>query len=326
MMRLRAPLVRPDRLSGFQAFEMAAIAPPSRKAGAALLLLAGILVSIAGVSPGWALDPKSADAPFALAVTVSKVNRTCFVDTLNVTGNVVPRSEVLVRSEREGLFVSEVLAEAGETVRSGQVLARLKPPDAQRNTAAIDLVAPAAGVIFTAFATIGAPASPGGEPLFRIARDGELELVADVPVASMDRIAAQQPVKVKLIGVGEVDGTVRLASTGVNPTTQLGQVYILLRTQQRIRVGVFGRGTIQFAQRCGPALPLSAVLYGPAGAIVQIVRNNQVETRSVRVGQIKGGDVEIRRGVAEGESIVVRAGSFVRDGDLVQPVAAQARR
>ena len=297
-----------------------------RASAAASLLLVAMAASALCVSPARALDQKPADAPFARAVTVAKVDRTCFVDTLNVTGNVVPRSEVLVRSEREGLFVSEVLAEPGETVRSGQVLVRLKPADAQRNAASVDLVAPAAGVIFAGFATVGAPVSPGGEPLFRIARDGELELVADVPVASMDRIAARQPVKVKIIGIGEVDGTVRLASTGVNPTTQLGQVYIGLRTSQRIRVGVFGRGAIQFAQRCGPALPLSAVLYGPAGAIVQIVRNNQVETRSVRVGQIKGGDVEIRRGITEGESIVVRAGSFVRDGDLVQPVFAQAGR
>lgn len=290
-------------------------------------LLALALGSVGAVPHGWAADPKPApDAPFARAVTVSKVSRTCFVDTLNVTGNVVPRSEILVRSDRDGLVVSEVLAEAGETVRAGQVLARLRPFDGARTGAAIDLAAPAAGVIFAAFGPIGAPASPGGEPLFRIARDGELELLADVPVASMGRIATQQPVKVAIVGVGEVDGTVRLASTGVNPITQLGQVSILLKTNQRVRVGVFGRGTIQFAQRCGPALPLTAVLYGPAGAIVQIVRNNQVETRSVRVGQIKGGDVEIRRGVSEGEVVVMRAGSFVRDGDQVVPVISQAAR
>jgi len=244
----------------------------------------------------------------------------CFADTLQLTGTVVPRNEILVRPDRDGLQLSQVLVEPGETVKSGQVLARLKQTDAQRNAATVDVQAPAAGVVYGVFGFIGAPVSPGGEPLFRIARQGELELVGDVPVASMARLAPDQPARVEVIGVGAMDGKVRLVSTAVNPTTQLGRVNILLGSDQRVRVGVFGQATIELARRCGPALPVSAVLYGPGGAIVQVVRNDRVETRTVTVGQIKGDKAEIRQGLAEGETVVVRAGAFVRDGDEVVPV------
>ena len=285
---------------------------------AAIFLGAGLGHFIPNVS---AAEPRER-AVFARAVTTIRANRTCFVDTLQVTGTIVPKNEVLVRTDREGLQVSQILVETGDTVTSGQVLARLRQPDGQRNAAEVDVQAPTSGVIYAASAVIGGVTSPGGQPLFRIARQGDMELLGETPVDSMAQIAPDRPAKVEIIGLGEMNGKVRLISTSVNPTTQLGQVSIAVGDNQGLRVGVFGRGTIELARRCGPALPLSAVLYGPGGAIVQIVRNDRVETRPVTVGQIKNGEAEIREGLSEGEVAVARAGSFVRDGDRVLPVPA----
>jgi hypothetical protein len=63
---------------------------------------------------------------------------------------------------------------------------------------------------------------------------------------------------------------------------------------------------------------MSAILYGPQGSVVQVVRNNRVETRRVRVGLLTGKDVEIREGLAVGDIVVARAGAFLREGDLVR--------
>ena len=65
-------------------------------------------------------------------VTVARTTNVCFSDTLQVTGVVVPRNEILVRPDREGLQISQVLVEPGDTVVSGQVLARLTPPEGQQ--------------------------------------------------------------------------------------------------------------------------------------------------------------------------------------------------
>ena len=39
------------------------------------------------------------------------------------------------------------------------------------------------------------------------------------------------------------------------------------------------------------------------------------------LGLVGHGRAEIASGIAEGETVVARAGTFVRDGDIVTPVA-----
>src|SRR5262245_11837383 len=248
----------------------------SASCAAAVLLAAGL-----GLPPAPAAEPSaSAD----MAVTVVPAKNMCFADTLQVTGVLAPRNEILVRPEREGLQVSQVMVEPGDTIVSGQVLARLAPPEGQEGagggtTGSTAVRAPTAGVITSAAAVAGAMASARGEPLFRIAGRGEMELLADTPVKTLASLAVDQPAKVDVVGVGELAGKVRLFSTAINPTTQLGQVRIFVGNDARLRVGAFGRATIHIGRRCGPAIPLSAVLYGPGGAVVQVGREDRKSTR-----------------------------------------------
>ena len=270
---------------------------------------------------------RDAGASSDMAVTVVPSKNMCFADTLQVSGVLVPRNEILVRPEREGLQVSQVLVEPGDTIVSGQVLARLTPPDGQEGgggggSGGVAVRAPAAGVVTSSAAVVGTTASARAEPLFRIAGRGEMELLADTPVKTLSSLAVDQPAKVEIVGIGELAGKVRLFSTTINPTTQLGQVRILLGNDSRLRVGAFGRATIHIGRRCGPSVPLSAVLYGPAGAVVQVVRDGRIETRRVVVGLLAQGQAEIREGIADGETVVTRAGAFVRDGDRVRAVTS----
>jgi multidrug efflux pump subunit AcrA (membrane-fusion protein) len=296
---------------------------PSVTAGCAAAVLVATAAACAGLSLRASAAEGDAGASADMAVTVAPAKRMCFADTVQVSGVLVPRDEILVRPEREGLQVSQVLVEPGDTIVSGQVLARLAPPDGQEGGGGgVAVRAPAAGIIVSTAAVIGTAASAQAEPLFRIAGKGEMELLADAPIKTLARLAVDQPAKVEIVGVGELVGKVRLFSTAINPTTQLGQVRIFVGNDSRLRVGTFGRATIHIGQRCGPAIPLSAVLYGPGGAVVQAVRDGRIETRRVVVGLLAQGQAEIREGLAEGEMVVTRAGAFVRDGDRVRAVTA----
>src|ERR1700692_3550291 len=75
-----------------------------------------------------ALAAEDADAPSGATVTVLKAAKACFGDIVEVSGIVIAREETAVRPERQGLKVSEILAEAGDTVTAGQNLARLTIP------------------------------------------------------------------------------------------------------------------------------------------------------------------------------------------------------
>src|ERR1700746_1866739 len=92
-----------------------------------------------------AASPALADQttePRGMAVSVLKASRTCFNNTVEVTGTVIARDETMVRPERPGLKVSDVQADAGDTVTAGQVLARLALPEG----GSINVTAPVAGV------------------------------------------------------------------------------------------------------------------------------------------------------------------------------------
>src|SRR4051812_14428598 len=239
---------------------------PRRSRGARMLSAVVIAATVACNSG--LLSPALAESGDAgdMAVTVARTTNVCFSDTLQVTGVVVPRNEVLVRPDREGLQISQVLVEPGDTVVSGQVLARLTPPEGQPGGGTtVAIQAPAAGVVTSRSAVVGTLASARAEPLFRIAAKGEMELLAETPVKTLASVASDQPAKIAILGVGDLSGKVRTFSVAINPSTRLGQFFVFIGSNQKLRVGPFGRATIAAGRRCGPSIPLSAVLYGPAG-------------------------------------------------------------
>ena len=289
-------------------------APSRHRLAPALILLS--LTSL----PSFAADEP--DAPKGAAVTVLKAAKSCFGDIVEVSGIVIAREETAVRPERPGLKVAEILAEPGDTVTSGQPLARLTPPD---GGAAQQVQSPVAGLISASSAVIGALASAKGEPLFSIIARGEFDLIGMVPVQDIAKLSANQSARIKVIGAGEVEGRVRRIAPTVEPNSQLGQVVIGITTNRRLLVNSSGRALIKTGQSCNNvSVPLTAVLYGTAGTVVQVVRRARVETRRVEVGLISGGDVEIRDGINEGDIVVARAGALLREGDPVRPVTASA--
>src|SRR3978361_1345471 len=82
--------------------------------------VAGLLLAQPYQSVG--AEKTEASAYNGAAVTVVRAKRSCFADTISVSGMLIPREEVAVRPDREGLQISQVLVDAGETVTAGQVL------------------------------------------------------------------------------------------------------------------------------------------------------------------------------------------------------------
>jgi HlyD family secretion protein len=65
-------------------------------------------------------------------------------------------------------------------------------------------------------------------------------------------------------------------------------------------------------------------MYVGSDAFLQCIEDGKVETHPVTLGVRSGDMVEIVSGVAQGEEVVSRAGTFVADGDLVTPVRVEA--
>jgi multidrug efflux pump subunit AcrA (membrane-fusion protein) len=278
--------------------------------------LVAALLAAASLQPARAADDVP---PSAAAVTVLKATKSCFSDVVDVFGILIPKEEVAVRPDRPGLKVAEVMVDAGQTVTAKQTLAKLNLPEGGSTL----VQAPVAGLVGSSTAIVGAVASGKGEALFSIITGNEFDLVAQVPTRDLSRLKVDQSATIKLVGAGDIDGKVRRVAATVEPNTQLGQVFIAVDAKKFLLVNSPGRALIKTGESCGISVPLTAILYSSAGTIIQVVRRDRIETRRVETGLMSGGNVEIRDGLAEGDTVVARAGALVREGDPVRPIPAE---
>ena len=292
------------------------ITPPRSRTLAALLTAA--VLSLTTGSAHAADEPEG--APRGPAVTVLKAAKYCFNNNVEVSGIVLAREETSVRPEKLGSKVAEIMADAGDTVTAGQVLARITPPEG----GSITVQAPVAGLISQSTAQIGGMVGAKGEALFSIVNRSEYDLVGLVPVKDIAKLQVGQAARIKIIGAGDVDARVRRIAPTIQPDSQLGQVFIGITPARRFLINSSGRALIKTGQSCGIAVPLTSILYGSAGTVVQVVRRSRIETRRVETGLMAAGQVEIKEGLVEGDIVVARAGALLREGDPVRPVTMAA--
>ena len=253
-----------------------------------------------------------------VTVLVSRATNACFSDLVRVTGFMVARREAQAGVDTEGSKVAEVLVNEGDVVTANQELARLTPPGAGAR-AAVPLRAPAAGLVIAVATAVGAPASPQGGPLFRIAVDNEIELDAEVPGIHILKINPGAQVRISRDDQPDVIGGVRLVAPEIDPRTQLGHVRISVAADPQLRIGTFARASIDARRSCGVAVPRASVDH----LTVQVVKGNVVETRQVRVGLVSDTSTEILEGLDVGEIVVADAGSSLHDGDQIKTMFAE---
>lgn len=358
------------------------------------------------------------DAP-PPAVTVARAVEGTLAETVLVTGTLVAREEVLVGPQIDQLAITSIVAEEGDQVAKGQVLATLShdaldaslaqnaaqqaradaaisqaqnsiaEAQASRSQAdaafarAKDLVtngitsretydtrqqaalvgtarlnasvnalraaeadaalaraqrqelqvrldrttirAPTAGMVSRRTARLGAVVGMGGDPLFRLIADGAVELEAAVPETRLVQLHPGQPATLTAAG-GAAPAHVRLVAPEVSQATRLGRVRIAPDAGAPGVIGSFARASVEVARQTGVVVPLSAVLFDPDGAHVQVVRDGKIETRAVTVALRNAGRALLGTGVQDGEAVVAVSGTFVRDGDRVTAIpAAQAK-
>jgi len=89
------------------------------------LLLCAALLGSSLPNPASAADPAPVATPKPPSVSVATATTGTLAETILLTGTLVARDEVMVGAEIDGLAITELLAEEGDKVARGQVLARL---------------------------------------------------------------------------------------------------------------------------------------------------------------------------------------------------------
>ena len=184
------------------------------------------------------------------------------------------------------------------------------------------ITSPVSGRVLQRGVQPGQIAGGGTTPWFTIARDGLVELDAEVNEADLPGIRAGQSAQVSLPGGQSISGVVRLVSPRVDSSSRLGKVRVRLPVRPDLRPGGFGRATFGASGAAVTAIPESAIRYEADGLSVMTVdSNNRAHQVGVKIGQKGGGWAQLVQGPPAGTRIVLGGASFVTDGDVIRPAA-----
>jgi HlyD family secretion protein len=211
----------------------------------------------------------------------------------------------------------------GKSARASAVAAQAQLDDLKTRQARLTLRAPVSGRVLARYVRPGdLPAGQtAGQPLFRIARDGLIEIDADVPEGDLGKLRPGQSADVTLPDGSHVAGQVRLISPEVDQQSKLGHVRILLPVRPDLRPGGYAYARLPDVKTTGLVAPDKAVSYDADGAAVFVVdTSNHVHRIPVRTGNRSGGFVELLQGPPAGSRVLITGASFVLDGDKVAPV------
>ena len=176
--------------------------------------------------------------------------------------------------------------------------------------------APVSGLIISRSVTKGQIIAAGAE-LFRMVRDGRLELDAQVPETELGLVRAGQSATVTSSEAGSTTGTVRIVTPEVNAETRLGLARVALSPGSQLRPGMFARADIAVGAQPATTVPTASVLYRNNRAGV-FVLNADSTVRFQPVTVLSRTDAQTAvSGVEPGVRVIVQGAGFLNDGDGV---------
>lgn len=194
-------------------------------------------------------------------------------------------------------------------------------------TRRLDIVAPDAGLVLERRVEPGQVVSSGNGVLFRLAKGGEMEMLAQLSETDLAKLGVGVSAEVTPVGSSKAfAGQVWQVSPVIDPQTRMGRVRIALAYSLELRPGGFANAEIVAGSVVAPVLPESALLSDNAGSYVYIVGpDNKIVRRPVKTGTVTDRGVIVVSGLTGDERIVERAGAFLQPGETVKPRLAPKR-
>jgi RND family efflux transporter MFP subunit len=203
-------------------------------------------------------------------------------------------------------------------------VARAQLDELQARNARLNIVAPSAGLLLERNVEVGATVSAGSGPLFRLARGGEIEMLAQVGEEQLAKLRAGVSAEVTPVGSDQTfTGQVWQVAPTIDAQNRQGTARIALSYDPALRPGGFATARILSGTTTAPLLPESAVLSDEDGSFVYVVdAEDKVQRTPVRTGMVTSEGVVIESGITGNEKIVLRAGGFLTEGETVNPRSA----
>ncbi len=178
--------------------------------------------------------------------------------------------------------------------------------------------APVSGIVTERKAVLGQIIQQGAE-LFKIVRDGRVELNMEVVDTDLHAITPGMAATVSSDSTGPVTGSVRIVTPQIDPSTRLGYARISVPWSSGLRPGMFASGMVDVGNQAVLLVPQSAIVYNENSPGVYVPdASGKVHLRKVVVGATTANkSVVVREGVIAGDKVVTTGAGFLNDGDSV---------
>ena len=214
-----------------------------------------------------------------------------------------------------------------DSARARVRVAQAQLAESRARIARLDIRAPSAGLVLDRNVEVGQVVSAGSGALFRLARGGEMEMLAQMAQGDLTGMRVGLPAQVRPLGAAQpVTGSIWQVSPVIDPATRQGEVRIAVPYAAGIRPGGFAQATIRAGGIDAPLLPQSAVSSDEKGNYVYVIGpGDTVVRRDVTVGSVDARGAAITSGLTGQEAVVQSAGAFLNPGQKVIPRRAAAR-
>jgi RND family efflux transporter MFP subunit len=232
------------------------------------------------------------------------------------------------RDLRSKNFVSQAALDAKEAAATA---ARAQTALLRNQTAYTTLSADRDGVITAVLAEAGQVVA-AGQPIFRLAPDGDREVAIQLPESQLKQIPQGTLAEVQLWAENNKEailtGQVREIASAADPATRTYAARVALpKAPARLPVGL--SATVRLTPSPVRAdnqfeLPLSAIFQqGNHMAVWKVGADDMVKLAPVIVDRYEGNHAIVTQGVTQGEKIVTAGVIHLRAGEKVHPIEAR---
>lgn len=258
-------------------------------------------------------------APKTPLVFVSELKSSEIYDVLSYPARLIAKVNATLISDVDGI-VQTIAAPLGTKVRRGQRVMVLKSTDPVYDYAPFALNAQVAGIVSGVEVTEGSRISKG-QKLAQITDPSKVKITIEVSVADFSAIRTglegqlyvpglEDNVAVKVLGISPL----------IDPATGSATAELALedKAAPSLPPGAIGKVVFRAREHTGIQIPEGSVTYRGPDPFVRVVDNGTAKYVRVQLGETRQGLVEVLKGLSLGQNVIVRANTFVAEGEKVE--------
>lgn len=251
-------------------------------------------------------------------VTVQKMETKTHSDLFVYPARVESKINSVVAAEADGR-VKRILKSIGARVRRGDIILTIENQDPVYTFATIPVKAPASGIVSQVNVSLMGKVTRG-EDLFTITDPASLKVTTEVPAGDLEslkigslgrfktQVSDQSSVSVKIVGLSPI----------VDPKTGTARAELTFENVKTApSAGNLGQVEFTSHPRSILLLPESALTYKDGKPFARVLVDGKLLKKPILLGPQTNDVFEIKDGLSNGDTVILRTNRFVKEGESV---------